>query len=254
MLDSGYLRFKGVWIEMKKLRLLLASIVFLVSSCQNDGLALWRKHINVVIVGDSTVATYDKASDKRGWGQLMQPRFKGNVTVYNLARNGRSSKSFIDEGLWAKALEKKPDYVFIQFGHNDCPGKGPKRHTDPNTTYKYYLRKYISDTRQQGGEPIIVTSMERRKYGPDGKVKDSLGAYAQAAREVAAEQKVFLIDLHTESVELFNSKGEEATNYMNCSEDRTHWNPAGAQIWSNKIVSRLREAKGPYIPLVNSLR
>lgn len=239
----------------RKSYLLFVAAIFWISSCQNHEIAAESRPITVVIVGDSTVATYDETNIKRGWGQFMQSKFKDNVTVYNLARSGRSSKSYIDEGLWSEALAKKPDYVFIQFGHNDCPGKGPQRETDPNTTYKDNLRRYIAETRQQGGEPIIVAPMERRKFDSQGKLAESLTAYAAAAREVAAEQKVFLIDLHAESVELFNSLGEEATNYINCSpEDRTHWGDEGAALWADKVVSRLRRAKGPYAALVDSLR
>jgi pectinesterase len=239
---------------LKKLCLLFVGVVFC-TSCHNGDIAAQVKPITVVIVGDSTVATYDETNIKRGWGQFMQSKFKENVTVYNLARSGRSSKSYIAEGLWSEALGKEPDYVFIQFGHNDCPGKGPQRETDPNTTYKDNLRKYIAETRQNGGEPIIVTPTERRKFDAQEKLSESLTAYAAAAREVAAEQKVFLVDLHAESVNLFNSLGEEATNYINCSpDDRTHWSSEGATLWADKVVSQLRSAKGPYVPLVHSLR
>jgi lysophospholipase L1-like esterase len=97
--------------------------------------------------------------------------------------------------------------------------------------------------------------MERRKFDSQGKLAQSLTAYADAARQVAEEQNVFLIDLHAESVRLFNAQGEEATNYINCSaEDRTHWSPEGAKLWANKVISRLRQAGEPYCPLVSSLK
>src|SRR4051794_33835124 len=83
-----------------------------------------RKHVRVVLVGDSTV------NDEGGWGPGFRGYFTNDVEVVNLARNGRSSKSFRSEGLWEPAVAGKPDYILIQFGHNDCPGKGPDRETN----------------------------------------------------------------------------------------------------------------------------
>ena len=109
--------------------------------------------IRIVVIGDSTVASYPKPPKDRpdltGWGQVFGEYFGPNVKVLNHAKSGRSSKSFQKEGLWKKALEEKPDYVFIQFGHNDCPGKGD-RTTDPKTDFRDYLRKYIEDSRKAG--------------------------------------------------------------------------------------------------------
>src|SRR5258707_986741 len=95
--------------------------------------------IRIVLVGDSTV------NDERGWGPGFQDSFGPGVVVVNLARNGRSSKSFRAEGLWTPALTAKPDFVLIQFGHNDCPGKGPDRETDPATTYRDNILRYIEE-------------------------------------------------------------------------------------------------------------
>ena len=109
--------------------------------------------LRIVLVGDSTVASYPEPPADRpsltGWGQVFDEFFSDRVTVLNHAVSGRSSKSFLGEGLWSKALEAKPDYVFIQFGHNDQPGKG-ERSTDANTDYQDYLRRYITDARASG--------------------------------------------------------------------------------------------------------
>src|SRR4051812_11172282 len=88
--------------------------------------------VKVVLVGDSTV------NDGGGWGPGFRGSFSG-ISVVNLALNGRSSLSFRAEGAWAKALEEKPAYILIQFGHNDVPGKGPDRETDAKTTYRENL-------------------------------------------------------------------------------------------------------------------
>src|SRR5205823_3306796 len=84
--------------------------------------------VKIVLVGDSTV------NDGGGWGAGLRAALGPQAQIVNLALNGRSSKSFRDEGAWAPALAEKPQYVLIQFGHNDGPGKGPKRETDPQTT------------------------------------------------------------------------------------------------------------------------
>src|SRR6187399_2452045 len=95
------------------------------------------ERVHIVLVGDSTVA------EGGGWGPGFRDAFGPDVRVTNLALNGRSSKSFLDEGAWAPALAARPDYILIQFGHNDGPGKGPERETDPATTYRANLTRYV---------------------------------------------------------------------------------------------------------------
>jgi lysophospholipase L1-like esterase len=203
--------------------------------------------VKVVVIGDSTVATNPVDSPQHGWGQCLQEHFQPYVVVSNHARNGRSSKSFIDEGLWEKALAEKPDYVFVQFGHNDCPGKGPKLETDPNTTYKGYLRQYIDQSKVIGAKVILVTSMERRKFDEAGRIKQDLRPFSQAMKEVAAEQDVPVIDLHDYSVTVLEKLGDAGSLYLNRDEkDRTHWSPAGAKLWADYIVSQLPKADQPY--------
>ena len=84
--------------------------------------------------------------------------------VTNTAQNGRSSKSFRDEGHWATALAAKGDYYLIQFGHNDQPGKGPERETDPATTFPANMARYVDEVRAIGATPILVTSLVRRTF------------------------------------------------------------------------------------------
>src|SRR5689334_1342707 len=125
--------------------------------------------IKIVLVGDSTV------NDEGGWGPGLRASFGPAVEVVNLAKNGRSSKSFRDEGLWAPALAVRPNFILIQFGHNDVPGKGPDRETDVKTTYRENIARYIDEARAAGAIPILVTSIVRRNFTPEGKIKaDSL--------------------------------------------------------------------------------
>jgi pectinesterase len=147
--------------------------------------------VRIVLVGDSTV------NDQGGWGPGFRGSFRKDVQVVNLALNGRSSNSFRDEGAWAPALAAKPDYILIQFGHNDGPGKGPERETDPKTTYRANLIRYIDEAWSVGAKPVLVTSIVRRNFDSEGKLKvDSLEPYVIAARAVAKEKGVPLMDLY----------------------------------------------------------
>ncbi len=98
----------------------------------------------IVLVGDSTVAP------NGGWGPAFQEFLTGGASCANAARAGRSSKSYLDEGHWAPALALKGDYYLIQFGHNDQPGKGPERETEPATTYSANLARYVDEVRAGG--------------------------------------------------------------------------------------------------------
>jgi pectinesterase len=117
--------------------------------------------VRIVLVGDSTV------TNEGGWGGAFARRLAPGVECLNHAKGGSSSRSFYG-GRWTKALADKPDYVLIQFGHNDQPGKGPQRETDAATTYRDFLRKYIDEARAVGAKPILVTSVVRRQFDPDG--------------------------------------------------------------------------------------
>lgn len=125
----------------------------------------------IFMVGDSTMADKDisTGSPERGWGMVLQGCFTDDIIVENHAKNGRSSISFINEGLWQKVLERiKPgDYVFIQFGHNDekhdQPGKA-KRFAKPGSSFDDNLTRYVSETRERGGIPVLFNSVERRLF------------------------------------------------------------------------------------------
>jgi pectinesterase len=212
-------------------------VIFAVLLCGSMAAAEDIKPIKIVLVGDSTVA------DKSGWGPAFPTFLKEQAKVVNLAAGGRSSKSFIDEGKWDKAIAEKGDYVFIQFGHNDGKGKGPARETDPNTTFAANLKKYVQDTRKAGGKPVLVTSVARRIYSKDGKeMVDALHDFAEATRKVAAETGTPLIDLHAQSLALFLKLGDEASTDLNPPKDRTHFSAKGAQVIAGLVVKLLPDA------------
>jgi lysophospholipase L1-like esterase len=185
--------------------------------------------VRIVLVGDSTV------NDQGGWGPGFRSVFAPEVEIVNLAKNGRSSKSFRAEGLWKPALDPKPSYVLIQFGHNDGPGKGADRETDPKTTFRDNMSRYIDEVRAAGAQPVLVTSIVRRNFGEDGKIKqDSLFPYVEAARALAAEMKVPLIDLYALTLAHAERLGPDGCADIDARDaegkrDHTHLGPKGRQ-------------------------
>jgi lysophospholipase L1-like esterase len=196
--------------------------------------------VRLVIVGDSTVCNWPATDSRRGWGMFIQDYFQPDLKVINLAKSGRSTKTFIQEGLWSAALREKPAYVLIQFGHNDSHDPGRPEATDANTTYKDFLRQYIRDCRASGAMPILVTPMCRRTFEPDGRLKDALLPYAEAMKAVALEMKVPLVDLHTASAELFEQLGPAGSKKLaNKPTDQTHFNEKGAKEMAALVMQQL---------------
>ncbi len=207
--------------------------------------------LRIVIIGDSTVCEYPSARPERGWGQFIEERFEdGAVNVFDLAAAGRSSKTFIKEGRWQKALEEKPNYILIQFGHNDSHGPDKPEATDPATDYKQYLRSFIDDSRAIGATPILVTPMVRRTFDAEGKITDdvtpparSLMLYVDAMKEVGKEKNVAVIDLHASSKALMDQLGPSASAALaNKKGDLTHFNEKGARAMADLVLQDLPTA------------
>lgn len=158
----------------------------------------------MALAGDSTV------TDTAGWGKAFAARLGPEVECVNFSSGGQSSKSFLDNGRWKKTLEAKPAFVLIQFGHNDMPGKGPHRETDPETTYRANLLLFVKEARAIGARPILVTSMARRIFDKE-KIRGELRPYAEAMKKVAAEENVPLVDLFARSIELLEKLGPTAS-------------------------------------------
>ena len=185
--------------------------------------------VRIVLVGDSTV------NDQGGWGPGLRASFGPQVEVINLAKNGRSSKSFREEGVWAQAIAARPAYVLIQFGHNDIPGKGPERETDPQTTYRENMARYVDEARAAGAQPVLVTSIVRRNFSADGKIRvDSLAPYVAVVRELAAEKQTPLIELYSLTMAQAEKLGPEGCAEIDARDkdgkrDHTHLGPRGRQ-------------------------
>lgn len=198
----------------------------------------------IALVGDGTV------TDRAGWGAAFTKLLGSYAECINFADGGQSSKSFRDSGNWKKVIDAKPAYVLIQFGHNDMPGKGPNHETDPATTYRQNLIRYIAEARAIGAQPILVTSLTRRTFSKD-KIRGELKPWADAATKVAAEREVPLVDLFTRSVALHNQLGPFQSAAFNPPSKRgvtktngtdgAHLNEHGAAIIAKIIADELRK-------------
>jgi lysophospholipase L1-like esterase len=200
--------------------------------------------VKIVLVGDSTVAP------RSGWGDAFIALLKPGVEGINRALGGRSSKSFRTEGAWDKALALKPTHILIQFGHNDQPGKGPARETDPKTTYPENLARFIDEARAIGAEPILVTSMVRRTFSSDNQhLNDTLAPYAEAALKVGQEKNVKVVDLRARSKEQVEKLGPEGSKVLDADAkegpkggggDRTHLSKKGAEMTAPLVAEELK--------------
>ena len=206
-----------------------------------------KQVITIFTIGDSTMANkpLEGGNPERGWGQMLSRYFSEEIVIDNHAVNGRSSKSFIDEGRWDKVLVKlkKGDYVFIQFGHND-EKPDEKRHTDPGTTFDANLKRFVEEARAKGAIPVLFNSIVRRNFGeanadavakavvqddiregidpnaPQAEVKtgarliDTHGAYLDSPRNVARELEVPFVDLNRVTHDLVEQMGPEASKQL----------------------------------------
>lgn len=216
------------------------------------------KPISIYTIGDSTMADKPNPDEnpERGWCQLLPKFLTDNAVVKNHAVNGRSTRSFIVEGKWNAVKEqlKKGDYVFIQFGHNDQKYKDPKRYTNPETAYRNNLIKFVEETREKGANPVLFTSIVRRKFNEHGTLIDTHKGYPLQVRIVAKEMNVPLIDLQYLTEQLEEQYGVEASKklhlhyapneisyYPEGKADDTHLSVLGATEVSKLAINQLEE-------------
>lgn len=219
-----------------------------------------QKHITIWLAGDSTIANKEvKAYPETGWGMPFQYFFDSSVTVKNIAKNGRSTRTFISEKLWDSIEHniQEGDYVFIQFGHNDESKEKTDRYTSPDD-YKANLVKFINEARNKKANPVLLTPVSRRKFNDSGYVKPTHEIYSALVREVAVAQNVPLIDLDAKSMALYQSFGKENSkllflqlkpgehpNYPNGKEDNTHFNELGARLIAQLVLQQIKELNLP---------
>lgn len=218
---------------------------------------LQSQAFKIVLVGDSTVALGG------GWGPGFCATLTPNVTCVDVAANGRSTKSYLDEGLWQKALAERGQFYFIQFGHND-EKLDPARHTDPDTTYAANLDRFVTEVRAMGAIPVLVTPLSRRTYKDGTLASDALKDYAAAARRVALQDKVTLVDLYALSTKYLQGITQEEADMLDAEThpdaaaengavskpDRTHLNEKGKALFGRMVadnVARTEVELGPNI-------
>lgn len=202
--------------------------------------------VSIFMIGDSTMADkpVDGGNPERGWGQMLPRLLNENIRVRNHAVNGRSSKSFIDEGRWEVILPqlRKGDYVFIQFGHNDEKAD-TARYTEPGGTFDGNLRRYVREAKEKGAVPVLFNSIVRRNFNEKGVLIDTHGAYLESPRKVAEEMGVAFIDMNRLTHELVQEMGAETSKNLfmwvepntvpavpQGKQDDTHLNVRGGRV------------------------
>jgi len=217
----------------------------------------------IFIIGDSTVANGNDTIV--GWGKLLPSYFDtSRVTILNKARGGRSSRTFLNEGLWNEITPqlRKGDYVLMQFGHNDGARpdaekfRGSLKGTGEETlevvkpdgtkevvhTYGWYMKKYIQDTKAKGATPILFSQIPRNEW-PGGKVERVVESYGKWARESAADSGAFFVDLNELVAKKYETMGKEIVKGF-FPGDHTHTNRAGAELNAKTVAEGVKGLKG----------
>lgn len=218
--------------------------------------------------GDSTVQYNDITTyPQTGIGQVFHLFLKPEVKVENHAKNGRSTKSFIDESRLPAIYDKisEGDFLFIQFGHNDEKKEDPDRYTEPFSDYMVNLEKFVNVARNKKAFPVLITPLERRCFTDEKTLgPGEHGDYVEAMKQTAQKLDVALIDLNSMSRAEMTRVGAEASKgwYMNIPEgkypyhmeglaDNTHLQYAGAVVYGGCIARGLKELGGVYKDLLS---
>ncbi len=256
------------------------------------GITLTSATKKVHTIGDSTMANYNTSTEvKRGWGMYMQ-QFLDGVEAVNYARGGRDTRIFYNDHWTAVKNAIQPgDYVIIQFAHNDEKINGVDREelynyymthnqedkakaldtrgTTPSTTYRAYLEKFIDETRELGGIPILASPVCRCYFsgniikrngkhdlgdnyqvltenglanGPKLAADDHTMDYPYHMQQVAIEKDVPFIDLTKATEELYLSYGSaKCHDALFCPGDNTHFNTAGATLVARLAAQLMKE-------------
>lgn len=232
-------------------KLFISLFLFLMAFTMPD-----KKNVSIWLCGDSTMSIKEKrAYPETGWGMPFVYFWDSTVTVQNLARNGRSTSSFRNEGLWKKVIDeaKEGDYVFVQFGHNDeVPTK--KTYTT-ETEFRDNLKQYVAETRSKKAIPVLLTPMARRSFDSlSGKIKGTHDVYAQIIRDVAKEENVVLLDMDKLTQQLYQQFGAENSkllflqlkpgehpNHPDGKVDNTHFNELGARLLAQLVLQEIKK-------------
>jgi len=202
--------------------------------------------LRIHIAGDSTAAQkYAPAAPETGWGMALPWYVAARTEVLNHAMNGRSSRTFVEEGRLASILAdlRAGDVLLVQFGHND-EKSDPLVRTDPWTSYQSFLRLYVDGARQRGAVPVLLTPAERWRFDDDGNAVATHGRYPDAMRALAADEGVPLIDITAQTIARWQQlgPGPSRLNFLRTAEgvdDNTHFNATGAAVVGQMVARGL---------------
>ncbi|RKN44917.1 rhamnogalacturonan acetylesterase [Streptomyces hoynatensis] len=210
------------------------------------------------LVGDSTAAVKPRsAAPAAGWGMALPFFCAPGVAVDNHAFDSRSSRSFLAEGRLEPVLGALApgDLLLIQFGHNDQKAEDPARFTEPFGSYRRHLLRYVRAARERGGRPVLLTPVERRSFGASGRALPTHGEYPAAVRDLAAAERVPLLDVQAQTLALWQRLGPEGTqdaflwlepgahpNHPQGARDDVHLGPRGAAEVARLVARGLRAA------------
>lgn len=204
-----------------------------------------RQPRRIHIAGDSTAAQkVAGAAPETGWGMALPWYVAPRTEVLNHAVDGRSSRSFVEEGRLDTILaEIRPgDVLLVQFGHND-QRSDPMVGTDPWTTYRSFLRRYLDGARVRGAVPVLLTPAERRRFDADGNAVASHGYYPDAMRALAAAEGVPLIDITAQTLARWQQLGRDRSRrsflHTGGLDDNTHFSAVGAGAVAQMVARGL---------------
>jgi rhamnogalacturonan acetylesterase len=223
-------------------------------------------HPTLFLIGDSTVKV--GTNGEMGWGEAIGDSFdRTRINVVNYARGGRSSRTYLTEGLWIRALSamRPGDFVIIQFGHNDpaelfkttrprgsLPGIGDETREGvvalTNTfevvhTFGWYLRKYVADVRDRGATPILCSLIPRKIWKDGHIVRDPHAAWTH---EVAQATNTPFLDLNEIVAHKYEDLGPEKIEPF-FADEHTHTTPAGAQFNASSVIEGLKAMDCPLV-------
>jgi lysophospholipase L1-like esterase len=221
--------------------------------------ALPPKKTKLWLIGDSTMSVKEvRAYPETGWGMPFGYFFDSTIVVDDRAKNGRSTRTFIEEGLWAPVVDNmsEGDYVFIQFGHND--EVETKKSYTTKEQFAANLARYVNESRAKKAIPILITPVARRKFDANGKIVGTHDVYSQLVRDVAKSLNVPLIDLDIKAQALLQQMGPESSkylfdylqpgehpNYPEGKQDDTHFSELGARKMAELVLADIRTLKLP---------
>ena len=229
------------------------------------------KPVKILMAGDSTMADkplFKQFNDsltgeskeeiflERGWGQLLPELITSKGTVVNFARNGRSTRTFVEEGLWDELIDTiiQNDIVIVQFGHNDGVIT-KKSYTNP-AQFRLNFVGFVSEVKSKGGLPILCTPVARRKFNNNGDLESTHGDYPDIIRNVATQENVPLIDMEILTSKWLQEAGIENSKqffhklppgvsklYPKGLDDNTHFNELGARKVAQIFVEEAKRQK-----------